>query len=143
MALCLLFLSILRNSHTPINFFTGSQCHYAQAVFGSCCLNSILCQHLNFLHSETYSQDAGAQYPSYWNAMQECMCRGPKIGASIKLVSQKDGRDMDPQNTKFQPRGEGGPPGQGGRRPVGAQAGATTGHLYFILFTYSGLCMAC
>ena len=53
--------------------------------------------------------------------------RGPKIGASIKLVSQKDGRDLDPQGTKFQPRGEGGPPAQGGRRPVGAQAGATAG----------------
>ena len=39
---------------------------------------------------------------------------------------------MDPQNTKFQPRGEGGPPGQGGRRPVGAQAGATTGQLHFV-----------
>ena len=55
------------------------------------------------------------------------MYRGPKIGASIKLVSQKDGRDMDPQGTKFQPRGEGGPPGPGGRRPVGAQAGSTAG----------------
>ncbi|KAL3145372.1 hypothetical protein ABBQ38_001624 [Trebouxia sp. C0009 RCD-2024] len=53
--------------------------------------------------------------------------RGPKIGASIKLASQRDGVDLDPQGTKFQPRGEGGPPGQGGRRPVGSQVGQATG----------------
>ena len=54
-------------------------------------------------------------------------CRGPKIGASIKLVSQKDGVDMDPYGTKFQPRGEGGPPGPGGRRAVGGHVGEAAG----------------
>ncbi|DBA79854.1 TPA: hypothetical protein ACH3X2_007690 [Trebouxia sp. C0005] len=53
--------------------------------------------------------------------------RGPKIGASIKLVSQKDGIDMDPHGTKFQPRGEGGPSGPGGRRAVGGHAGEAAG----------------
>ena len=53
--------------------------------------------------------------------------RGPKIGASIKLASQRDGQDLDPQGTKFQPRSEGGPPGQGMRRPVGSQAGQAAG----------------
>lgn len=55
--------------------------------------------------------------------------RGPKISASIKLVSQKDGTDLDPHGTKFQPRGAegGGPPGSGGRRPVGGRAGEAAG----------------
>lgn len=34
---------------------------------------------------------------------------------------------MDPHGTKFQPRGEGGPPGAGGRRAVGGHAGEAAG----------------
>lgn len=37
--------------------------------------------------------------------------RGPKVGGSIKLVSQRDGVDLDPSNVKYRPRGEGGAPG--------------------------------
>ena len=40
--------------------------------------------------------------------------RGPRIGCSIKLVSQSDGTDMDPANSRYRPRGEGGAPGGGG-----------------------------
>ena len=38
--------------------------------------------------------------------------RGPRIAASIKLVSQRDGEDLDPHFLKFRPRGEGGGGGQ-------------------------------
>ena len=48
--------------------------------------------------------------------------RGPKIGCSIKLVSQRDGADLDPNNLKFRPRQADGP-GFGARAPVGANAG--------------------
>lgn len=34
----------------------------------------------------------------------------PQIGCSIKHVSQSDGTDLDPGNTKYRPRGEGGAP---------------------------------
>lgn len=34
---------------------------------------------------------------------------------------------MDPHGTKFQPRGEGGPSGPGGRRAVGGHAGEAAG----------------
>ncbi|EFN56958.1 hypothetical protein CHLNCDRAFT_143529 [Chlorella variabilis] len=47
--------------------------------------------------------------------------RGPKIGCSIKHVSQSDGTDLDPSNTKYRPRGEGG--GFQGQQPIGAKAG--------------------
>lgn len=48
--------------------------------------------------------------------------RGPKIGCSIKLVSQKDGSDLDPNNLKFKPRqSDGG--NFGSRAPVGSNAG--------------------
>jgi len=43
--------------------------------------------------------------------------RGLRIGCSMKLVSQGDGRDLDPNNLQYKPRGEGG--GPGGRPPVG------------------------
>ncbi|KAL4418798.1 hypothetical protein ABPG77_010207 [Micractinium sp. CCAP 211/92] len=51
--------------------------------------------------------------------------RGPKIGCSIKLVSQTDGTDLDPANSKYRPRGEGGG-GFQGQQPIGAAAGTTT-----------------
>ena len=55
---------------------------------------------------------------------------GMKIGCSMKLVSQRDGADLDPGNVKYKPRGGGGGGGgggfQGGRAPVGAAAGETT-----------------
>ena len=35
-------------------------------------------------------------------------CSAPQIGCSIKHVSQSDGTDLDPSNTKYRPRGEGG-----------------------------------
>ena len=41
--------------------------------------------------------------------------RGPKIGCSIKLVSQRDGTDLDPHNLKYRPRPEGGGPGVSGQ----------------------------
>ncbi|PSC76425.1 S1 RNA binding domain-containing [Micractinium conductrix] len=50
--------------------------------------------------------------------------RGPKIGCSIKNVSQGDGTDLDPANTKYRPRGEGGAPQA--PQPIGAAAGTTT-----------------
>jgi predicted RNA-binding protein with RPS1 domain len=40
--------------------------------------------------------------------------RGPKVGCSIKLASQRDGADLDPHHTKYRPRGEGGGGGGGG-----------------------------
>ncbi|KAL4425307.1 hypothetical protein ABPG75_009323 [Micractinium tetrahymenae] len=51
--------------------------------------------------------------------------RGPKIGCSIKLVSQSDGTDLDPANSKYRPRGDGGG-GFQGQQPIGAAAGTTT-----------------
>ncbi|WIA36670.1 hypothetical protein OEZ86_007953 [Tetradesmus obliquus] len=53
--------------------------------------------------------------------------RGPKIGCSMKLVDQADGTDLDPQNLRYRPRGEGGQGGPGGRAPVGASAGEVRG----------------
>uniref|UniRef100_A0A383W4N8 S1 motif domain-containing protein n=1 Tax=Tetradesmus obliquus TaxID=3088 RepID=A0A383W4N8_TETOB len=53
--------------------------------------------------------------------------RGPKIGCSMKLVDQADGTDLDPQNLRYRPRGEGGQGGPGGRAPVGANAGEVRG----------------
>lgn len=47
--------------------------------------------------------------------------RGPKIGCSIKLVSQKDGRDLDPHSLKYKPRQMEG--GSGSKPLVGADAG--------------------
>ena len=49
------------------------------------------------------------------------LCRGPRIGCSIKMVSQRDGQDLDPEMTSYFAKGEGG--GGGGPRrgaPVGA-----------------------
>ena len=47
--------------------------------------------------------------------------RGPKIGCSIKLVSQRDGQDLDPHGLKYKPRqGDGGPPTN---RRVGGDVG--------------------
>ncbi|GAB4812977.1 hypothetical protein N2152v2_000023 [Parachlorella kessleri] len=51
--------------------------------------------------------------------------RGPKIGCSIKLVSQRDGTDLDPHNLKYRPRQEGG--GPGGREAIGAHVAETHG----------------
>ena len=57
--------------------------------------------------------------------------RGPKVGCSIKFVSQRDGTDLDPGNVKYKPRGEGGgAPGGGGfrgQRVIGAEAGEVRG----------------
>lgn len=58
--------------------------------------------------------------------------RGPKVGCSIKLVSQRDGTDLDPENVKYKPRGEGGGGGPGGggfrgQMPIGAAAGEVRG----------------
>ncbi|KAF6261416.1 hypothetical protein COO60DRAFT_1636853 [Scenedesmus sp. NREL 46B-D3] len=53
--------------------------------------------------------------------------RGPKIGCSMKLVDQSDGTDLDPQNLRYRPRGEGGQGGPGARAPVGASAGEVRG----------------
>lgn len=47
--------------------------------------------------------------------------RGPKISCSIKLVSQRDGQDLDPNGLKFKPRPADG--GFGAKRAVGADAG--------------------
>lgn len=47
--------------------------------------------------------------------------RGPRIGCSIKMVSQRDGQDLDPEMTNYFAKGEGG--GGGGPRrggPVGS-----------------------
>ena len=44
--------------------------------------------------------------------------RGPKVACSIKLVDQREGTDLDPHNTKWQPRGEGGPGGYGSKGPA-------------------------
>lgn len=38
--------------------------------------------------------------------------RGPRVSASIKLVSQRDGTDLDPNGLKYKPRGAGGGPMQ-------------------------------
>lgn len=49
------------------------------------------------------------------------LCRGPRIGCSIKMVSQRDGQDLDPEMTNYFAKGEGG--GGGGPRrggPVGS-----------------------
>eukprot|EP00887_Chlorella_sp_A99_P003531 scaffold7.g3531.t1 len=48
--------------------------------------------------------------------------RGPKIGCSIKLVDQRDGTDLDPNNLKYRPREGGGGPARD--QPIGASAGA-------------------
>ncbi|PRW33884.1 S1 RNA binding domain-containing isoform B [Chlorella sorokiniana] len=69
--------------------------------------------------------------------------RGPKIGCSIKHVSQSDGTDLDPSNTKYRPRGEGagGPQGQ---QPIGAQVGVAHdgavdwGHMKADVVQYGG-----
>lgn len=47
--------------------------------------------------------------------------RGPKIGCSIKLVSQKDGTDLDPHGLRHRPKPTEGEFGQ--RRTVGADVG--------------------
>lgn len=44
-----------------------------------------------------------------------------KVACSIKLVDQREGTDLDPSGTKYQPRGEG-PPGGQGRGPITAAA---------------------
>lgn len=48
--------------------------------------------------------------------------RGPKVGCSIKLVSQRDGTDTDPHGLKYRPK-----PGDGGEfvqnRTVGSDVG--------------------
>ena len=51
------------------------------------------------------------------------LCRGPRIGCSIKMVSQRDGQDLDPEMTNYFAKGEGGGGGGGGPRrgaPVGS-----------------------
>jgi predicted RNA-binding protein with RPS1 domain len=54
----------------------------------------------------------------------------PKVGCSIKLVSQRDGTDLDPGNVKYKPRGEGGAGGGQHRRhqPIGAAAAGVAQH---------------
>lgn len=47
--------------------------------------------------------------------------RGPKVGCSIKLVSQRDGVDLDPHGLKHRPKPADGDFGQ--RRAVGADVG--------------------
>ena len=51
-----------------------------------------------------------------------------KVACSIKLVDQREGTDLDPTNTKYQPRGEG-PPGGHGRGPITASAAVAKGIL--------------
>ncbi len=43
------------------------------------------------------------------------------MGCSIKLVSQRDGKDLDPNFLKYRPRGQGG--GDNRSMPLGAAAG--------------------
>jgi predicted RNA-binding protein with RPS1 domain len=54
----------------------------------------------------------------------------PKVGCSIKLVSQRDGTDLDPGQVKYKPRGEGGGGGghRGGHQPIGAAAAGVAQH---------------
>lgn len=47
--------------------------------------------------------------------------RGPKLSCSIKLVSQRDGTDLDPHGLKFRPKPVDG--GFGQRKAVGADVG--------------------
>lgn len=47
----------------------------------------------------------------------------PKIACSIKLVSQQDGRDLDPQGLSYQSASQRGGPA-GGTIPLGSTAGA-------------------
>lgn len=49
----------------------------------------------------------------------------PKVGCSIKLVTQSDGTDLDPNFLKYKTREEGGGGGPRGRQAVGANAGAS------------------
>ncbi len=51
-----------------------------------------------------------------------------KVACSIKLVDQREGTDLDPTNTKYQPRGEG-PPGAHGRGTITASAAVAKGTL--------------
>ena len=44
------------------------------------------------------------------------------MGCSIKLVSQRDGVDLDPGHVKYKPRGDGGGGGHRGHMPIGASA---------------------
>ncbi len=44
-----------------------------------------------------------------------------KVACSIKLADQREGADLDPTNTKYQPRGEG-PAGGPGRGATAAAA---------------------
>lgn len=50
-----------------------------------------------------------------------------KVGCSIKLADQREGTDLDPTNTKYQPRGEG-PAGGPGRGPSTAAAAVAKGY---------------
>jgi len=54
----------------------------------------------------------------------------PKVGCSIKLVSQRDGTDLDPGQVKYKPRGErgSGGGGGGGHQPIGAAAAGVAQH---------------
>ncbi|KAL6779060.1 hypothetical protein ACKKBF_B18930 [Auxenochlorella protothecoides x Auxenochlorella symbiontica] len=69
--------------------------------------------------------------------------RGPRVSASIKLVSQRDGTDLDPNGLKYKPRGAGGGPMQG-KAPIGAAAATTHdavvdwGHLGADVVQYGG-----
>ena len=66
-----------------------------------------------------------------------------KVGCSIKLADQKQGTDLDPNNMKWQPRGEGGGPGGGGsgRAPIQAsvnvEPGASGRPMYAFTKAYS------
>jgi len=59
-----------------------------------------------------------------------------KVACSIKLVDQREGTDLDPTNTKYQPRGEG-PPGGHGRGPITAGAAVAKGPLVACTSTLS------
>jgi len=50
--------------------------------------------------------------------------RGPRIGCSMKLVSQADGKDLDPNGLHYKPRGEA---PTGSRAPIGQTAGVAHG----------------
>ncbi len=51
---------------------------------------------------------AGTQHCVLTISLPSCPLATLQIGCSIKNVSQSDGTDLDPANTKYRPRGDGG-----------------------------------
>ena len=84
--------------------------------------------------TELAVQNRYCSSPQAWLAI----CRGPRIGCSIKMVSQRDGQDLDPEMTNYFAKGEGSGGGGGGPRrgaPVGSavaelKEGASAGVLW-------------